>query len=32
MGVSPEPENKLRVNPKEAPTETQVVLLAKTGS
>lgn len=27
MGVTPEPENKLRVNAKEAPAETQVVLL-----
>jgi L-ascorbate metabolism protein UlaG (beta-lactamase superfamily) len=27
MGVNPEPEAKLRLNSKEAPTETQVVLL-----
>lgn len=32
MGVSPEPENKLRINQKEAPSETQVVLLSKSGS
>ncbi|HEX3081652.1 MAG TPA: MBL fold metallo-hydrolase [Candidatus Saccharimonadia bacterium] len=31
MGVSPEPEPKLRVNAKEAPAETQVVVL-KTAS
>ncbi len=32
MGSSPEPESRLRVNPKEAPAETQVVLLTRTGS
>lgn len=32
MGVNPEPESKLRVNPKEAPAETQVVLLTRVGS
>jgi hypothetical protein len=32
MGVSPEPESKLRVNPKEAPAETQVVVLTRAGS
>ncbi|MDB5179001.1 MAG: hypothetical protein JWN01_944 [Patescibacteria group bacterium] len=32
MGVSPEPESKLRVNPKEAPAETQVVLLTRAGA
>lgn len=31
MGVSPEPEPKLRVNAKEAPAETQVVLLKRAG-
>jgi L-ascorbate metabolism protein UlaG (beta-lactamase superfamily) len=32
MGVNPEPESKLRVSTKEAPTETQVVLLTRSGS
>jgi L-ascorbate metabolism protein UlaG (beta-lactamase superfamily) len=32
MGVSPEPESKLRINQKEAPAETQVVLLNRVGS
>jgi L-ascorbate metabolism protein UlaG (beta-lactamase superfamily) len=32
MGVSPELEPKLKVNAKEMPTETQVVLLARSGS
>ena len=32
MGVNPEPESKLRVNSKEAPTETQVVVLTRAGS
>lgn len=32
MGVNPEPESKLRVNSKEAPTETQVVVLTRFGS
>ena len=32
MGVNPEPESKLRVNSKEAPTETQVVVLTCSGS
>ncbi len=32
MGVKPEPESKLRVNPKEAPAETQVVLLTRFGA
>jgi L-ascorbate metabolism protein UlaG (beta-lactamase superfamily) len=32
MGASPEPQSKLRVNPKEAPAETQVVLLTRAGS
>jgi L-ascorbate metabolism protein UlaG (beta-lactamase superfamily) len=32
MGSNPEPEGKLRVNPKEAPAETQVVLLTRVGS
>lgn len=31
MGVSPEPETKLRVNAKEAPAETQVVVLKRAG-
>ncbi len=31
MGASPEPETKLRVNAKEAPSETQVVLLTRAG-
>ncbi len=32
MGTSPEPENKLRVNSKEAPAETQVVVLNRAGA
>lgn len=32
MGASPEPESKLRVNMKEAPAETQVVVLTRAGS
>jgi L-ascorbate metabolism protein UlaG (beta-lactamase superfamily) len=32
MGANPEPQSKLRVNPKEAPPETQVVLLSRSGS
>lgn len=32
MGVTPEPEAKLRVNMKEAPAETQVVVLSRMGS
>ena len=32
MGVNPEPESKLKVNSKEAPTETQVVVLTRAGS
>jgi L-ascorbate metabolism protein UlaG (beta-lactamase superfamily) len=32
MGVNPEPESKLRVNTKEAPTETQVVVLTRAGA
>jgi L-ascorbate metabolism protein UlaG (beta-lactamase superfamily) len=32
MGASPEPESKLRINQKEAPAETQVVLLTRAGS
>ena len=32
MGVHPEPESKLRINPKEAPAETQVVVLSRAGS
>jgi L-ascorbate metabolism protein UlaG (beta-lactamase superfamily) len=32
MGVNPEPESKLRVNTKEAPVETQVVVLTRAGS
>jgi L-ascorbate metabolism protein UlaG (beta-lactamase superfamily) len=32
MGVSPEPESKLRINQKEAPAETQVVLLTRAGA
>jgi L-ascorbate metabolism protein UlaG (beta-lactamase superfamily) len=32
MGANPEPQMKLRVNPKEAPPETQVVLLTRAGS
>jgi L-ascorbate metabolism protein UlaG (beta-lactamase superfamily) len=31
MGVNPEPESKLKVNPKEAPAETQVVVLTRAG-
>lgn len=31
MGVSPEPESKLKVNAKEAPAETQVILLKRAG-
>jgi len=31
MGVNPEPENKLKVNSKEAPAETQVVVLTRVG-
>jgi L-ascorbate metabolism protein UlaG (beta-lactamase superfamily) len=31
MGVSPEPEIKLRINQKEPPAETQVVLLTRVG-
>jgi L-ascorbate metabolism protein UlaG (beta-lactamase superfamily) len=32
MGVNPEPEAKLRINSKEAPTETQVVVLTRAGA
>lgn len=32
MGAKPEPESRLRVNPKEAPAETQVVLLTRAGT
>jgi len=32
MGANPEPESKLRVNAKEAPAETQVVVLTRVGS
>jgi L-ascorbate metabolism protein UlaG (beta-lactamase superfamily) len=32
MGASPEPESKLRISQKEAPAETQVVLLSRAGS
>lgn len=32
MGVNPEPESKLRVNAKEIPTETQVVVLTRAGA
>jgi L-ascorbate metabolism protein UlaG (beta-lactamase superfamily) len=32
MGASPEAQAKLRVNPKEAPPETQVVLLTRLGA
>ena len=32
MGVSPEPESKLRINQKEPPAETQVVFLTRAGS
>lgn len=32
MGVDPEPESKLRVNTKEAPAETQVVVLNRAGT
>ncbi len=32
MGVQPEPDSKLRVNSKEAPAETQVVVLTRVGS
>jgi L-ascorbate metabolism protein UlaG (beta-lactamase superfamily) len=32
MGASPEPESKLRINQKEAPAETQVVLLTRAGA
>jgi L-ascorbate metabolism protein UlaG (beta-lactamase superfamily) len=32
MGSRPEPESKLRINQKEAPAETQVVLLTRAGS
>jgi L-ascorbate metabolism protein UlaG (beta-lactamase superfamily) len=32
MGASPEPTSKLRINPKEAPAETQVVLLTRVGA
>jgi L-ascorbate metabolism protein UlaG (beta-lactamase superfamily) len=32
MGVNPEPESKLRINSKEAPAETQVVLLTRAGA
>ena len=32
MGVTPEAESKLRVNAKEMPTETQVVLLTRAGA
>jgi L-ascorbate metabolism protein UlaG (beta-lactamase superfamily) len=32
MGSSPEPESKLRINQKEAPAETQVVLLTRAGA
>lgn len=31
MGASPEPESKLKINAKEAPAETQVVLLKRAG-
>jgi L-ascorbate metabolism protein UlaG (beta-lactamase superfamily) len=31
MGVNPEPESKLKVSPKEAPAETQVVVLTRAG-
>lgn len=31
MGASPEPQGKLRINAKEAPAETQVVLLTRAG-
>jgi len=31
MGSSPEPESKLKVNAKEAPAETQVVVLKRAG-
>lgn len=31
MGASPEPESKLRLSQKDAPTETQVVLLTRLG-
>ena len=31
MGANPEPEARLRVNPKEAPAETQVVVLTRAG-
>jgi L-ascorbate metabolism protein UlaG (beta-lactamase superfamily) len=32
MGVNPEPESKLKVSAKEAPAETQVVVLTRAGS
>jgi L-ascorbate metabolism protein UlaG (beta-lactamase superfamily) len=32
MGVNPEPEAKLRINQKEPPAETQVVLLTRAGA
>jgi L-ascorbate metabolism protein UlaG (beta-lactamase superfamily) len=32
MGSNPEAQSKLRINPKEAPAETQVVLLTRAGS
>ena len=32
MGSNPEPENRLRINQKEAPAETQVVLLTRAGA
>ncbi len=32
MGSSPEAQSKFRVNPKEAPAETQVILLSRAGS
>lgn len=32
MGSNPEPENKLRLNQKEAPAETQVVVLTRAGA
>ncbi|GAC1372380.1 MAG: MBL fold metallo-hydrolase [Candidatus Saccharimonadales bacterium] len=32
MGTNPEPESKLRVNSKEAPAETQVVVLTRAGA
>jgi L-ascorbate metabolism protein UlaG (beta-lactamase superfamily) len=32
MGSRPEPESKLRINQKEAPAETQVVLLTRAGA